>query len=348
MTFTWGAQSWYVPSGGTYVLSASYRFAEANTYALFAQIDTNNNVTETNELNNVLGPVGITVQSPAVFQQSTHQDFQYGLASGLDLSHPDGAITLGSFEEPWQDVGVAATSVYSPDTMINDVIGSYSGGSLLPTTVEQVKPSIVTDPAGNLYSVWQDGRHGGTYNNRIYFSRSTDGGVAWSANVSVTTDIPAGTVVNQLAPRIAFDKVTNRVAVVWQDNRRGHYDIYFSGSTDGGVTWSTSTRVNDDTVDADANKLRPSLVISDGGSIYVAWQDQRNGNDDIYMTRSADNGATWNTPDTFVTDDPLTTVQAQRSPEHRPGTLQYLWCLADYLHCLGRLARPAAPGRVCG
>jgi hypothetical protein len=313
-TFSWGAQSWYVPSGGSWELTTQYRFLDTNTYALFAQVDTDNSITETNELNNVLGPVGINVQSSAMFQQSTHQDFQYGLASNLDLSHPDGVVAAGYFQPAWQDAGVTNTSVYSPDTMINDVIGTYSGGALLPTTVEQVRPSIVADLNANSYAVWQDARHGGTYNNRIYFSRSTDGGVTWSPNVSVTTDIPTTTVTNQLAPRIAFDNASGQVWVVWQDNRRGHYDIYSSNSSDGGVTWAPSVRVNDDAVNPGANKLHPSLVISDGGHIYVAWQDQRNGNDDVYFSRSADGGATWLQPNTFVTDDPETTVQMQRSP----------------------------------
>jgi hypothetical protein len=295
---------------------------DTNTYALFAQIDTDNSIMETNELNNVLGPVGITVKSSGIFQQSTHQDFQFGLASNLDLSHPGGVVTAGYFQPSWQDAGISATSVYSPDTMINDVIASYSGGALLPTTVEQVKPSMVADLEANIYTVWQDARDGGTYNNRIYFSRSTDGGVIWSPNISVTADIPVTTVVNQLAPRIAFDNVTGQAAAVWQDNRDGHYDIYFSryfsASTDGGVTWSwswsPSVKVNDDAVNPSAHKLHPSLVISDGGYIYVAWQDQRNGNDDIYFSRSEDSGATWLQPNTMVTDDPETTLQANRSP----------------------------------
>jgi hypothetical protein len=63
---TWGAQSWYVPMGGFWELTTSYRFMDVNTYALFAQIDTGYNVSETIESNNVLGPVGINVQSSAL------------------------------------------------------------------------------------------------------------------------------------------------------------------------------------------------------------------------------------------------------------------------------------------
>ena len=83
--------------------------------------------------------------------------------------------------------------------------------------------------------------------------------------------------------------------------------------------------MNDETVDPAAHKLHPSLVISDGGYIYVAWQDQRNGNDDIYMTRSDDGGATWPFQNTFVTDDPETTLQAQRSPSIGLGSMQHIY-----------------------
>ena len=72
-------------------------------------------------------------------------------------------------------------------------------------------------------------------------------------------------------------------------------------------------RVNDDTVSGNAHKLNPSIEVL-AGSVYVAWQDQRNGNDDIYMTHSEDGGATWPFQNTFVTDDPETTLQDQRGP----------------------------------
>lgn len=322
----WGCQSWYVPPHAAWQLTTTHRFTDTNTFALYAQIDTGNDVTETNELNNVLGPVNITVESTGRIEQSSHQDFQLGLASGLDLSHPDGVIRAGIFEEPWADVGVTTTSVYSPDVMINDVIGTYSGTTLLPTTVEQVKPSIIAADENTIYSVWQDGRHGGTYNNRIYFSRSTDRGVTWSPNVSITQDIPVSTVVNQLAPRIGFDSVTGKIHVVWQDNRNGHYDIFTSSSADAGVTWSPSVKVNDEGGIPNSAKLHPGMVISDGGYIYVTWQDQRNGNDDIYFTRSEDGGATWPFPNIRVTDDPLSTSQEQRNPAIGLGWLAKTPC----------------------
>ena len=109
-------------------------------------------------------------------------------------------------------------------------------------------------------------------------------------------------------------------------------------------------RVNDDAVDVSANKLHPSLVISDGGYIYVAWQDQRNGNDDIYFSRSNNGGANWLQPNTFVTDDPETSVQMQRSPSISLGCVGECGDLglarpAGHLRGMGGLARSGSSRR---
>lgn len=311
-TISWGAQYWWLPAGASYTLTATYRFTNTQTYALYAQVDTDNNVVEADEYNNVAGPVMVAVRSTGRFEQSTHQDFQTGLASNLDLSHPDGAIRLGYFDEPWADAGVTTTTVYSPDVMVNEITGTITNGLLLTTTVAQVRPSLAISDASNLFVAWQDGRYGGLSNNRIFFARSTDGGATWQGHISITADLPISPAVDQRVPRLAYDKGNGRLYVVWQDNRNGNYDIYFASSSDLGVTWTPSVRLNDDA--GPAHQMNPSLAVREGGHVYVAWQDQRNGNDDIYFTRSHDAGATWPYSNTFVTDDPSSTAQAQRQP----------------------------------
>jgi len=50
----------------------------------------------------------------------------------------------------------------------------------------------------------------------------------------------------QYYPAVATDGSGN-VYAVWQDLRNGNWDIYFAKSTDGGVTFGTNVRVDDDT-----------------------------------------------------------------------------------------------------
>lgn len=91
-------------------------------------------------------------------------------------------------------------------------------------------------------------------------------------------------------------------------------NMYYTSSTDWGITWSTPVAVND------VEELffpwlyqsaqAPSIASPRAGTIYIGWADQRAGVDnwDVYLTRSVDNGATWDT-DLMVNDLPATTGQ---------------------------------------
>ncbi len=130
--------------------------------------------------------------------------------------------------------------------------------------------------------------------------------------------------------------VMGRLYVVWQDARSpsGDYDIYLAftdvTATGPGSSW-TNVKINDDV--GTANQMNPSIAVGlppadfacdessepryafdcIGKCVYVAWQDQRNGNDDIYLALSKDGGAHWGS-NYFVTDDPDMTWQNQVAP----------------------------------
>jgi hypothetical protein len=94
-------------------------------------------------------------------------------------------------------------------------------------------------------------------------------------------------VADECDPVIAVDG-DNKLYVVWQDNRGGDWDVYISTSTDG-TNWSAERPV----VDANDNQTNPAVVVDGafGANVYVVWQDDRNGNNDIYMAVS-NNGFT--------------------------------------------------------
>lgn len=91
------------------------------------------------------------------------------------------------------------------------------------------------------------------------------------------------------------------VYVLWADRRNDICDIYFSRSRDGGFTWDTSVRVNDDQKGNGAYQWMPSMSVSPKGRIDVAWFDSRNsvGHNppwmELYYSRSEDGGTTWTT-----------------------------------------------------
>jgi len=93
----------------------------------------------------------------------------------------------------------------------------------------------------------------------------------------------------QTSPSIAADNQGN-VCAVWQDNRRGQWDIYCAKSVDGGETFLESVLVQDDTHAGSSDQKAPAMAIGKGDVLYMVWQDARNGDWDIYFAMSADGG----------------------------------------------------------
>ncbi len=155
----------------------------------------------------------------------------------------------------------------------------------------QDQPSMAADAAGNIYAAWQDERNG---NPDIFVAGLLPGRQAWGSAVKVNND---SAIAIQGNPSLAAG-AAGVLYVAWEDRRVGHTDIYAARSTDGGKTWGANVKVNADLTTA--NQLNPSLVYA-AGVLYVAWEDHRSGNGDIYAARSIDAGMTWS-PNIKVND----------------------------------------------
>ncbi len=168
-----------------------------------------------------------------------------------------------------------------------------------PGPVETADQRLNTDGAGNelsllpdlccdgerVYVVWYDRRAG---NMDIRFNRSLDGGATWLPD-DVRLDSGLAGSFGSLVPRICCSG--DAVYVVWYDDRSGSNDIYFNRSLDAGATWlPTDQRI--DTAQAAADSREP-VICCDGARVYVAWFDDRGGDDDIRFNRSLDGGTTW-------------------------------------------------------
>ena len=132
-----------------------------------------------------------------------------------------------------------------------------------------------------VHIAWEDNRNAPYI--RIYYKRSTDSGLSWSAD----TQLMNNTSSSWYNPISASGY---GVKVVWSDNRNGHQDIYFKASTDGGLNWATEIPLVNDTV----IKNNPTLSVS-GSVVFVTWMDSRDRypNYEIYYKRSIDGGLTW-------------------------------------------------------
>ncbi|MEM8963296.1 MAG: sialidase family protein [Acidobacteriota bacterium] len=152
-------------------------------------------------------------------------------------------------------------------------------------------------------------------NERMFYTRSTNGGLSWSSPTLVRdfnlvgfsgANFPDAQDNRGIGPFGAIgidnsggpcDGTLYAVFTDFQSGGVNNTDIGVSRSTNGGNTWSAPIVVNDDGL-TNRVQFHPFLVVDQSnGTPVVAWHDARNdaGNDatDIYLSRSLDCGLTW-------------------------------------------------------
>lgn len=164
---------------------------------------------------------------------------------------------------------------------------SWGEDTPLTNTAGGSGSSSVSVSGSVVHVVWNDFQD---FNNEIYYKRSTDGGVNWSSDTRLTND-PA----TSWEPSIAVSGSV--VHVVWWENREGNNEIYYKRSTDGGVNWGADTRLTNNS----ASSETPFISVSDS-VVHIVWNDDRDGNGEIYYRRSTDAGVSWGV-DTRLTNN---------------------------------------------
>ena len=119
---------------------------------------------------------------------------------------------------------------------------------------------------------------------RIWFARSTDGGATWSTPVMINNQASLN---DQFFPHLAVDETNGVVSIVYYDTigdpGRLKTDFWYQSSYDGGVTWSTPTRVttaqtNETVAGADLfNQYGDYTGMSAYAGLFLpSWTDRRN------------------------------------------------------------------------
>ena len=246
---------------------------------------------------------GVQPGIPAVLL-AAYNDHPYPGGPGLGVSYSnDGGTTWNPSQLP-----------YPPDP--------YGGGNFL----DAFDPTATADALGNLYVAhistdydWTNGPASG-----LFVHKSTNGGITWNAPVAVATDGPP---VSNPDPNYRFNDRCQMTADVnpaspfynnlyiveikdrgW-NNPLLQSDIYFSVSTDGGLTWSPQVILNG----LQSNMANmPVPAVAPDGTIYVSWLDynvQTGGSGTIYLDVSTDGGITWLTTDLTVMTIPLPPIR---------------------------------------
>jgi peroxiredoxin len=136
-----------------------------------------------------------------------------------------------------------------------------------------------------VHVVWMDNRDG---NWEIYYKRSSNGGRNWSPDTRLTYSVHSSN------PCISTSD--SFVYVVWYGDYDGNSEICFIRSTNTGVTWDSIYRLT----------INPSIsawpsVAGSSGNVHIVWNDDRDGNMEVYYKKSTDGGENWSL-DTRLTD----------------------------------------------
>jgi len=196
----------------------------------------------------------------------------------------------GNINIVWEDSGDCSFRTsnifFSRSTDGGVTFSTPTNLSATMTTALFSLPQIAVDTAGNINVVWESD----TGNLAIWFSGSSDGGATFSSPNMVSTNTGGS-----LNPQIAVDK-NGSINVVWEDDIANHSDISFSRSTDNGAHFSLLRNLSNPLGNCIANSNTPRIGLDAAANINVVWTNDCGGNFDIFLSRSADNGATFSFP----------------------------------------------------
>jgi hypothetical protein len=213
---------------------------------------------------------------PAVAYDARHNTW---IISSLVLTETGGVKGVGIRNSLSTDGGLTWPTVTSiPNT----------AGMVSPDKNWIVCDNTSTSPFyGNCYTEWDDNGAG----NRMEMSRSTDGGLTWSVAATNNQGIIGGQpVVRPDGTVIVPTANANETAI-------GAFN-----STNGGVSWSTTTTIATISHHNVAGSLRegplPSAEIDGAGTVYIVWADSRfrrgGKTNDIVITHSLNaTGTSW-------------------------------------------------------
>jgi len=156
----------------------------------------------------------------------------------------------------------------------------------------------------------------GHWIDRMVCQKSTNNGVTWSNPGSYFGYNPNSTTEAEDKPGVTIDPTNNYIYVTWTEfddygvlTSSDSSRIYFSRSTDGGITWSAVKRLDrlggdcwdsDNTVEGAVPCVGPNHVL------YDAWCGPKVRNDTfgIFFNKSTDFGNTWLSQPIYVCNQP--------------------------------------------
>lgn len=173
--------------------------------------------------------------------------------------------------------------------------------------------NIQTGPGGVVYCCWATPMSGSPYTETgIGFTKSTNGGVNWTTpTIPLTINGIRGNILStnircNSFPSMAVDKTggsrNGYIYVTWGQRNLApagtDADICFAYSSNGGTSWSTPVRVNDDALNNGKQQFFPWMTVDQSnGTISIVFYDTRDNatadSCNTYIATSTNGGSLW-------------------------------------------------------
>ena len=269
-----------------------------STSGMFANYSTNNGSTWSATYTITTGSQDKNLAATDDAPASPYYGRSYVVWSLFNLASPPIGVSYTT------NSGVSWSSVIQINTSVS---GHYSQGC-----------DVAVGPNGEVYVIWAAPISGSPFTEDFAgFAKSTNGGVSWTVTNNAfdmngvrSTNFNGWGIRTNSFPRISVDKtggprngwiyVTtsgSNIAPAGSDA-----DILVYKSTNGGTSWSSGVRANQDAINNGRVQWFPAIRVDEAGGVNVVYYDNRTTADSaqIYLSRSLDGGVTFS--DVLVSD----------------------------------------------
>ena len=155
---------------------------------------------------------------------------------------------------------------------------------LTAATPGAISPQITSSDTGSFVALW----HRLNTPVTIQSSSTTNSGATWSVPI-VASDSSTGSTYPQLV-----STSTSKIVALWFQNISSSTVLSSSISIDNGATWSTPVQISDPTT----SSYESQLIKAPNGALISVWYQNLGSGNQIFFSKSADEGLTWSSPTT--------------------------------------------------
>jgi hypothetical protein len=209
--------------------------------------------------------------SDILFAASTNNGTSFG--TPINLSNNTGSSFNSQIATSGNNVYVT-WSDFTPGN--NDILVAVStnNGTSFGTPINISNNTGFGNPqiavsGNNVYVTWSSG------NRDILFAVSNNNGTSFGPTINISNNTGAS-----FNPQIAVSG--NNVYVTWYDDTPGNNDIFFAASNNNGTSFGPTINISNNT----GASLDPQIAVV-GNNVYVTWEDDTPGNNDIFVISNA-------------------------------------------------------------